>query len=339
MYYIDVQDRKLTSNLGQYKHFREENDEIVEYLGLFPRVPENLDVKTLDRWDFDDFTLKKISYKVEPEVEIRAYLLIPKGAKSERPGILAFHQHNDEYRAGKSETVGLVKNPEYTKLEAVAPDSEYQPPESRRQFAYAKDLAKRGFVVLAPDFISFEEYRDEDEYYEQDKFLRLYEQTLSEKYILYGSCLLAKHVHDAYIATSVLSSLENVDSNAIGVIGHSLGGNIATMSSLFDKRIKAGVSNCGIVSYEDFEESRRAETADTILPGFRKNGKDYDFFLDKIPPTHFLATVGKEDMRSGTKKVLQGDRNNFEKIIFDAGHEFPKGVREEAYSFLDEKLK
>ena len=54
------------------------------------------------------------------------------------PAILINHQHNRERHLGKSEVCGLAGNP----LQAFGPE-----------------LARRGFVVLAPDTICFEDRR------------------------------------------------------------------------------------------------------------------------------------------------------------------------------------
>ena len=342
MFYADVQKRGLTSNYSQYRFFRKENKQIFEYLRKFPILPKDQKASFVDKWDFGNFFLHKISYFVEPQLKVSAYLLIPKQRNKKIPGILALHEHNDEYKAGKSEVVGLVKNPRYTKLEAVHPDPAHRTPPSKKQFAYGKELCEKGFIVLAPDFIGFEEHRDSnwelDDYYEEPGFIRGYEEMLSEKYLLHGSCLMAKHVHDLYIAISVLTSIEHVDSNKIGVIGHSLGGEMASIITTFDKRIKAGVNSCGTFSYEDFENSNRMQTANTIIPNFRSDNKDFDFFLDMIPPKPFLSTNGAKDIGTMAKKLLKYKRKNFEAVTHKGGHEFPPDVRNEAYSFLQKNL-
>jgi hypothetical protein len=343
MLYAEVQKRKLTSDYSQYKFFRKENNRIFEYLRRFPILPRSQRASFFNMWDFGRFFLHKISYLVEPQLKVYAYLLVPKQMDARvGPGILALHQHNDEYKAGKSEVIGLVEDPAYTKLRAVHPDPSHKTPKSKRQFAYGKELCERGFVVLAPDFIGFEEYRDSnwelDDYYSEPGFIRGYEEMLSEKYLLHGSCLLAKHIHDLYVAVSVLTSIDNVDSGKIGVIGHSLGGEMASMIMAFDSRVKAGVSSCGTFSYEDFETSNRMETAETIIPNFRSDNRDFDFILDMIPPKPFLSINGEKDIGSAGQKLLKKRRENFEVAFHKGGHEFPSGERNRAYSFLQKNF-
>jgi hypothetical protein len=335
MEYGAVQDRGFTEDVAQYQHYRRENAPIFKYLKKFPILPESLEISYVDSWDFHSFKLHKIAYCVEPSLSVFTYLLLPKNLNSKTPGILALHEHNDEYNAGKSETIGLVQNPEYTKLEAVPPNPAHEPPKSHRQFAYARYLCEQGFIVLAPDFIGFEEYREVNDYYSEPGFLRGYEEMLSSKYVLYGSCLLAKHLHDLYVAVSVLSSIDNVDSDRIGVIGHSLGGEMASILTAFDSRIRVGAVSCGFVSYDAFEKSGRMETAESIIPNFRADQLDFDFFLKMIPPTPFLLTHDARD----TAKLPPDTWKNLMVFEHNSGHQFPDAARKQAYSFLIDVLK
>lgn len=343
--YGAVQDRDLTGR-GQYPHRRPASDGLCEYLGRFPRLPADPEPAVVDEWAFDGFALRTITYAVEPDLRVEAYLLVPDGvdAAVPAPGVLALHEHNDEYLAGKSETVGLVEDPAYTRLRAVDPDPDHDPPGTKRQFAYARDLAERGNVVLAPDLLSFETYRDagsrdDPDYYDvpETQFLRGFEQMVCQKYLLYRSTLAAKHVHDVAVAVSVLAGRPEVAGSGVGVVGHSLGGQLASLLAAFDDRVAAGVSSCGTISYERYERSNRMETADTVLPGFRADGRDFDYVLDAIPPTPFLATHGSEDANKG-EEFLDADRNGFEAVRFEGGHGFPAPVRERAYDFLDAHL-
>ena len=144
MFYADVQKRGLTSNYSQYRFFRTENKQIFGYLRKFPILPKNQRISFANKWDFGKFFLHKISYFVEPQLKIFAYLLIPKQMKTKRvPSILALHEHNDECKAGKSEVVGLVRNPRYTKLEAVYPDPAHRTPPSKRPLSPGRSPGSR----------------------------------------------------------------------------------------------------------------------------------------------------------------------------------------------------
>ncbi len=68
---------------------------------------------------------------------IPAFLLLPEG-DGPFPAVIVHHQHASQRHLGKSEVVGLAGDP----LQAFGPA-----------------LAQRGFVVLAPDSICFEDRR------------------------------------------------------------------------------------------------------------------------------------------------------------------------------------
>jgi cephalosporin-C deacetylase-like acetyl esterase len=178
--------------------------------------------------------------------------------------------------------------------------------------------------------MGFEEYREVSDYYDEPGFIRGFEEMLSSKYLLYGSCLMAKHLHDLYVAVSVLTSLEQVESEKIGVIGHSLGGEMASILAAFDNRVKLGAVSCGFVSYEAFERSGRMETAEIIIPNFRADKHDFDFFLNMIPPRPFLLI---HDARYSAHLSAE-TKKNIKIFEHDRGHTFPETARERAYQFL-----
>lgn len=72
-----------------------------------------------------------------------------------------------------------------------------------------------------------------------------------------GAYFSGKYVSDALNAVASLRQLENVDSNRVGMWGHSMAGNIVMRSLLVDPDISIGVIWAGAVyTYEDFREYR-----------------------------------------------------------------------------------
>ena len=155
------------------------------------------------------FVRKKITFATEPGDRVPAWLLIPDApsrAGPRRPAVLCLHQ---TIAIGKDEPVGLGKNLE---------------------LAYARELAERGYITLAPDYPNFGEYK-------------------VDVYALGYASATMKAIWNNLRAVDLLCSLKEVDPNRIGVIGHSLGGHNAIFTALFDRRIKAVVSSCGFNAF------------------------------------------------------------------------------------------
>ena len=174
--------------------------------GLVP-----LDVKIEDQQELPGYTRIKLSFvseKIGERVDrVPAYLLIPHRASNERlPAILALHQTTPR---GKAEVV----------LDGGPPNLQY-----------GRELADRGYVVLAPDYPSFGDYS--------------FDFAASG----YASGTM-KGIFNHMRCVDFLASRPEVDTERIGVIGHSLGGHNSLFTAVFDDRLKVVVSSCGFNSF------------------------------------------------------------------------------------------
>ena len=157
---------------------------ILASLGPFPdRVA--LDPDFAQPIDEADHSRVRVTYTVEPGERVAAWLLTPRGAAPAGgwPGVLAIHQHANQYELGKAEPAGLAGDPQY---------------------AYGRELCRRGYVVLCPDLLCFEERRPAPSDAMDDAGNERFEFT---KRILAGSCLQAKYLHDLTCAVDLLVSV------------------------------------------------------------------------------------------------------------------------------------
>lgn len=304
------------------------NEKVLTALGPFPKKTE-LKFKVINSEEKQDYTLQTIEYFVEENERVNSVLLIPKNLTQNNPAILAIHQHNGEWHLGKSEVIG------------TAGDVMYH---------YGLELCLRGYVVLAPDLLCFEE-RINDEFLENRDAHQRYEKFEFSNRILAGSCLQTKYLHDLAVAVDVLESLEFVDSNNIGVIGHSLGGQEATWLTWYDQRIKVGISSCGIGQVDTIIRDHITHNSALYVPNFQNIGDTSDI-VAHIAPRSFLMTSGLKDGAlfpvDGVEKIVNvatdqyetfGKSENFKAIIFDDGHSFNDDIKIEVYDWLDQKLK
>lgn len=217
--------------------------------------------------------------------------------------------------------------------------------------AHAKELAERGYVVIAPDYPSMGELKDYD--FDRDR----YESGTMKAIFNHIRCV------------DLLQTLPNVDPDRIGVIGHSLGGHNAMFVGALDQRLKVVVSSCGwtLMDYYNIGEegSRRYGgrlgpwAQDRYMPLLREKFNldgslipfDFDEVIAAIAPRPFFsnsplndANFDVEGVKKGVasaKKVyaLLGAEENLRVYYPDAGHDFPTDVRLKAYRFIDEVLR
>ena len=246
--------------------------EIAEIIGIQPVLAEEtVDYKVLESVEESGYTRQLIEYDAG-EDKVSAYLLLPE-KQGNNPAILINHQHNREHHLGKSEVCGLAGNP----LQAFGPE-----------------LAKKGFVVLAPDSICFESRRKDTSVEGFDFWQHLHEMTYR---IVRGEWLMKKVLEDAMKGISLLAGLECVDKSRIGTLGHSYGGNTVLFLSALDERISFACASGSACTFEHRMKNGVGIELASVIPGF--HGKyDIDDLVACIAPRKLLLVSSDEDKYS-----------------------------------------
>lgn len=295
-------------------------DKIIECLGTFENKVA-LNLVEISSEELDGYTRKLIEYNVSDTERVKSYLLVP-NKEGKMPAILAIHQHHGEWHIGKSEVVGLTNN---------------------EMYSYGLDLVKRGFVVICPDIICFEDRMGPKEYKEDYDRQKAYERFKFCEYLVKGSSLQAKTLHDLSVAVDVLCSLDYVDSNRIGSIGHSLGGQETILIEWYDERIKVGASSCGISTLTDIINENILHNFYLYIPNLLKYC-DYDEIIDEITQNKkLIMTTGLKDNRhcplKGIEKIENKVKNdNFKLIRFNDEHKFNDEEKKIVYDYLESNL-
>jgi dienelactone hydrolase len=281
-------------------------------LGPAPReVP--LESETVDRVRSDGFERRRVQYAVEAGERVCSYLLIP-----ERPtgaAVYCHHQHGSNFALGKSEVVGLAGDPD----QALGPE-----------------LARMGFVVIAPDAIAFEE-RNWSHPTGRAEYIELVTR------LVRGETLLAKVLHDVSVGINYLSSLSEVDRRRIGFIGHSYGGRMALWAAAMDDRIRAAVSNCGCVDYEESLDREVGIQAEFCVPGILEHGDLEDIIRLIAPRALYISAAADDKYSRGAMRLFERTRDTFpagqlQCRLWPGDHGFTAEMRSAAYQFLAEKL-
>lgn len=307
---------------------------LVTRLGLFPpRVP--LDLISSISSDEGSYTRTLISYMVEPDERIPAWLLQPKGTTPPQgwPAIVAIHQHANQYDIGKSEPAGVIGDPMYH---------------------YGRELCERGYVVLCPDLLCFEErqrFPTSEEAQDHPSLLgQRGERFELTKRLLIGSCLQTKYLHDLCCSVDVLESLPDVNATHIGAIGHSLGGQEALWLAWYDRRVAAAVASCGLSLFSAIVRDGIPHNLAAYVPGMLQVG-DMDMLVSAIAPCACMLIAGEQDPifpYDGVQTIITTARDTyrqagiperFEAQTFPGPHSFPEAMRNKAYDFLDRWLR
>jgi acetyl esterase/lipase len=208
--------------------------------------------------------------------------------------------------------------------------------------AHARELAERGYVVIAPDYPGMGEYKGYD--FENDRYES-------------GS---TKAIFDNMRCIDLLQSMKEVDPERIGVIGHSLGGHGAIFTGAFDKRLKVIVSSSGWTLFHYYLGGKLAPWAQDVYMPLMKD--KYDLDPDKVPfdfdeviaslaPRAFFSNSPLKDSNFDVEGVRKGianasevytlfhARNKLQVRYPDSGHAFPHDTRLEAYRFIDKILR
>ncbi len=279
-----------------------------------------LDIRIKNSDEREKHVRQTIYFVSEKGDRTPCHLYIPKGiAKGEkRPAIVALHPTNT---IGKDVVDGLSKLPNR---------------------AYARELADRGYIVIAPDYLSFGEYSDYD--FKKDRY----------------SSGTMKAIWNHMRCVDLLQARADVDGERIGTIGHSLGGHNAIFLGLMDQRVKVIVSSCGWTPFHDYKGGDiTGWTSDRYMPDLRDVYKlnvdkmPFDFYelIAALAPRAFFSNSplydsnfdyrGVEKAAPRMRKIynLYAVPDNLRIAYPYSEHDFPTAVREESYRFLDTHLK
>lgn len=306
---------------------REERIRAMEsVMGPFPREARGpLDVRVVSETRKEGLVLRDLTYLSQPGTRVPAYLIYSESIATDgkrHPGVLGLHQ---THAAGRKVVVGIGNSP----------DDEY-----------GVELARRGYVVLAPAYPQLADYAPD----------------IRGAGFQSGTMMA---IWNNSRGLDLLASLPFVATNGFGSIGHSLGGHNGLFTAAFDERIRVVVTSCGFDSFRDYYDGNPSVWAEErgwcqlrYMPGllaYRDRLQDLPFdFTDVLgaiaPRTVFVnAPKGDSNFRwKSVDRVVESVRRDWtapseqpppEVLHPDCPHRFPPEQRQQAYTLLDRVLK
>jgi pimeloyl-ACP methyl ester carboxylesterase len=285
------------------------------------------DIKFLDTLETDKYLRLNLTFLAADNEWVPTYLYLPKnnGTEGKSPAIIALHPTGE---LGRKIVDG----------------------QGNKNRGYAKELAERGYVVIAPDYPSFGDLSDYD--FNKDRYE--------------SATMAAIFFHMRSI--DLLCKRPEVDTTKIGVIGHSLGGHNGMFLAAFDDRVRVIVASCGWTQFENYDVGEKANelyggrlgpwAQDRYMPllrdKFALDGKEFPFNFHEIiallAPRYFFSNSPVNDSNFDPKGVENGISKA--KVVYEflnatdnlqvrypkAEHDFPTVVRTEAYEFIDAAL-
>jgi pimeloyl-ACP methyl ester carboxylesterase len=273
------------------------------------------------------YTRWLVSYNVEADERAHAYLGIPLKLEGKAPAVVALH---GTYPYGKEQTAGLIENPDKAHLD---------------------HLCRRGYVVIAPDHFVAGHRTPPEGSYETGRFYQKHPEWTA----------VGKFTYEHAIAIDVLQSLDEVDPERIGALGHSLGGHGTIFLAAYDDRIKAAACNCGATFFRhntqvnEWARDHWYVYFKHLRPGLLEGNLppiDFHEIIALIAPRAFLDLSGLNDGDPLTQRQrvlmlmkvmavyeLEKAPANFAFYVHGRGHSVAYESRQLIYGWMDSHLK
>lgn len=289
-----------------------------------------------------DCTFCTVSYNVEVDERVTAYLLIPDHRPGEKlPLVFCLHP---TFREGKDVMLNRHERPARNAAEQAKWDNR----------ANALELVKLGFVCFLPDRYGYGDRGPDPNERDVIKSMRLAEAALAKKHPNWHK-IFGKVPWDLARALDGLLKLDFIDPARVATEGHSLGG----WDSLYfwgtDERVRAAVVNSGgahwFIRQMWFEPKWRTAFLDGKFPVKPNTDVCAQIFLMHGAPRPLLYMRSLRDAGTDYAQtpsenarlireyfVKRGGQGNFACFFHDEGHDFPPYARALAWKWLEKQL-
>jgi dienelactone hydrolase len=334
---------------------------LIERLGIPTVATPKVEVK--NKLEFDGLSIEELSWQLPYGRPSEATLLKPKNANGKLPGILAFHDHAGNKYFGKQK---ITK----TTLEQHTMMKEHQQ-EYYSGFAWANEIAKRGYVVLVPDAFPFESRRvwlkdvpevirkglDDNNHNNPEKINAYnrwasdHEHIMAKSLFCSGTTWPGVFFLEDQKALDILCSRDDVDALRVGCGGLSGGGMRTVFMAGLDERIKCAVPVGFMTTWKDFLLNKSYTHTWMVYVPILPNELDFPEIIGLRTPLPTLVLNDSEDqlytlpemkradtiLREVYKKANADDR--YKCSFYPGQHKFDSAMQAEAFEWFDKWLK
>lgn len=273
----------------------------VELLGFFPEKTKLEAVVESSVVD-GDLIRERVVFNSEAFMSVPCQVLRPKTMESDgsNPAILCSHGHGPY---GKDAVAGIRSS------------SAHAANIAEHNYNYAEQMAKAGFLTIAPDLRVFGERRDGDNPFPGRDPCNVN----FVKGAMLGIYPLALNIWDMKCCIDYLETRPEVDAKRIGMMGLSQGGVMTTFTTAFERRIKAADIIGYVNPWYEFGIKRANFCGSQIVPNIYRYF-DTDDIAGLIAPRPLLLEMGIYDDCFPIHDLLKG-YEGVRKIYRAAGRE------------------
>ena len=295
------------------------------------------------------YIARKIVLNITGDSRILTLMLIPKG-EGPFPAVLLLHDHGARFDIGKEKVIRPWDIP----VEHAASLFNGEKMRSAQEWVdqnyggrwIGDELAKRGYVCFCTDALNW-----------SDRGGAGYEgqQALAGNLLHLGMSFAGLIAYEDLRSAEFLASRPEVDKERIGAMGLSMGSFRTWQVSALSDHISAGVAVCWMATVKGLMKAgnnqTRGQSAFTMTHPGLYNYMDYPDVASLACPKPMVFYNGEQDglfpvpsVKEAYEKMhriwsSQSADQNLVTKLWDVPHEFNQEMQEEAFNWLDKKLK
>lgn len=313
--------------------------------------------------EFDGLAIEHLQWQLPYGPPTEALLLKPAGATGKLPGIVGLHDHGGNKYFGLRKITLMSKDPHPA---MIRHQTQYY-----GGFAWANELARRGYAVLVHDTFTFGSRRvrladvpanirnnqveanpeADDEILRYNQFAGAHEHLVAKSLFSAGMTWPGVFVNDDQRALDYLCSRPDVDATRVGCAGLSGGGLRTVMLAGADERIRCACAVGMMTTWRDYLLNKcYTHTWMCYVPGLPRE-LDYPEILGLAAPNPILVLNNRQDALFTLSEMERADRiltdvykkagapERYKGSFYDGPHKFDREMQQEAFAWFDRWLK
>ena len=313
--------------------------------------------------EFEGLAIEHVQWQLPYGPPTEALVLKPAGAQGRLPAVVGLHDHGGNKYFGLRKITRMSKDPHPLMIKHQ--ERYYS------GFAWANELARRGYVVLVHDTFTFGSRRmrladvpanirnniveanpeAEDEIQRYNQFAAAHEHLIAKSLFSAGMTWPGVFVFDDQRAVDYLVSRRDVDAMRIGCAGLSGGGLRTVMLTGADERIRCACCVGMMTTWRDYLLNKSyTHTWMCYVPGLPRE-LDYPEVFGLAAPSPVLVLNNRQDALFTMPEMERADRiladvykkagapDRYKGSFYDGPHKFDADMQKEAFAWFDRWLK